>query len=683
MSAWFNLEMLTLNLIFSFMKRASFFLIILSSFMMFTQVQSQDQPKIDSLFQILRTSDQDTNKVLLLYELSREFFNSDIDRAEKYSNRALFLSQKLEYKRGIALSYNNLGIINYYKAIYNVALSYHDRSLELMSEIGDRKGMASSHNNKGAVFTQKGDYSKAIEEYLSSIQILEELDDEEGVGKSYNNIGTVYYLQGNYVQAKDYYNRALEILKKYPNQDVISDIMNNLGIISYEEGKYDESLDFHFKAKNIREQLGNQRGIASSFTNIGDVYAAEESFKSALEFQQKALAIQEELGDKKGMLSSLNGIAKVSSLTGDIEQALEYMNKVVAISSEIGAKKELRDAFNEISSMYTRRGDFQKALEYKSKYAQMKDTLFSEQTNELASSLEAKFENEKKSKEIEILKRENEIQELQLARNRTLIISGAIGLILALISIIIYARVNREKRKALEMLKTQNESIKRQKDEKEVLLKEIHHRVKNNLQVINSLIRLQCAYTDDQVALDLFDECQNRIISMALIHEKMYESSDLSNISIKEYVSELAQNLLRSYRLNQHIELKVDVSIDHLTLDTLVPLGLMLNEMISNSLKHAFNDQKEGEISVSLHRTENEMFDLVVGDNGVGLPTDFNFKSAHTLGMELIVTLTSQLDGEISRMKDREGSFFRVVFKGLEKERPDIKRAMQKEEMVA
>ena len=162
----------------------------------FNLALSQDQPKIDSLFQVLRTSKQDTNKVLLLYELSREFFNSDIVGSEKYANRALFLSQKLEYKRGIALSYTNLGIINYYKAIYNVALSYHDRSLELMEEIGDRKGMAGSHNNKGAVYTQQGDYKLAIEEYINSLHIMEEIGDKEGMGKSFNNIGLVYYLQG-------------------------------------------------------------------------------------------------------------------------------------------------------------------------------------------------------------------------------------------------------------------------------------------------------------------------------------------------------------------------------------------------------------------------------------------------------------------------------------------------------
>lgn len=644
---------------------------------------AQDQPKIDSLFQVLRTSRQDTSKVLLLYNLSREFFNSDIERAEKYSNRALFLSQKLGYKKGIAMSYNNLGIINYYKAIYNVALSYHDRSLELMSEIGDRNGMAGSHNNKGMVYTQQGDYSKAIQEYLSSLRLYEELEDNQGVGKSYNNIGTVYYLQGNYPQAKDYYNKALDILRANGDENMISGIMNNLGIIFYEEGNYDESLDYHFKAKDIREETGNQRGLSASFTNIGDVYAAEASFAMALEYQEKALQIQEELGDKKGMLSSLQGIATVHSLTNKLDEAIEFNQKVIELSSEIGAKKELQDALNSMSEVLSKRGAFEEALIYKDRYSQMKDTLYNEQTNELASNLEAKFESETKSKEIEILKKENDIQELELGRNRILIISFTIGLVLSLISVLIYARVNREKRKALELLQEQNISIKKQKDEKEVLLKEIHHRVKNNLQVINSLIRLQCAFTEDKEALELFDECQNRIISMALIHEKMYESSDLSNLNIKEYVSELAQNLLRSYRLNQRIELDVDVTIQHLSLDTLVPLGLMLNELISNSLKHGFKGRTDGLITVRLGQRSDGLFDLLIGDNGVGLPPDFSFNSAQTLGMELIVTLTSQLDGEITRLSEEDGSFFRVVFKGLEKERADIKQAMRTEKVLA
>ncbi|MDB4103980.1 tetratricopeptide repeat protein [Salibacteraceae bacterium] len=653
------------------------FFIVVAMFLWQVSV-GQDQPKIDSLFQVLRTSKQDSNKVLLLYNLSREFFNSDIDRAEKYSNRALFLSERLGYKKGIAMSYNNLGIINYYKAIYNVALTYHDRSLEIMSEIGNRKGMAGSFNNKGAVYTQQGEFALAIEQYLNSIRILEEVNDQEGVGKSYNNIGLVYYLQGNYDQAEDYYSKALEILKPLKNHSVISDIMNNLGIISFEKGEYEESLEYHFKSLDGRAGTNNQRGMATSYTNIGDVYAAKEVVDKAMEYQKKALEIQEELGDKKGMLSSIQGLARVQSLSGNSDQALKYMEDVISISSEIGAKKELRDAYNEISEIYIRKGDYKKALSFKNRYAQMKDTLFSEQTQEIATNLETKFENEKKTKEIEILQRENEIQELQLGRNRILITSFTISLVLALVSVVLYARTNRDRKKAFSLLQKQNESIKKQKEEKEVLLMEIHHRVKNNLQVINSLIRLQCAYTDDQVALDLFDECQNRIISMALIHEKMYESHDLSNVNIQEYIAELSQNLLRSYRLHKNVELDIDVSVKTLTLDTLIPLGLLLNELISNSLKHAFLDDKEdGVITVKLDRDSSSgKFVLEIGDNGIGLPNDFTFNSALTLGIELVVTLSSQLDGTIERI-EKPGSHFRIEFIGLEKERQDVKSAMQ------
>ena len=645
-------------------------------------LKSQDQPKIDSLFQVLRTSKQDINKVLLLYELSREFFNSDIVGSEKYANRALFLSEKLGYKKGIALSYSNLGIINYYKAIYGVALSYHERSLELMSEIGDRKGMAGSYNNKGAVYTQQANYSFAIEEYLSSLRIMEEIGNDEGMGKSYNNIGLVYYLQGNYPEAKNYYKKALKIFRDRDDKSRVSDILNNMGLIAYEEGDYAGSLDYHKNSLDTRKSLGNTRGQATSFTNIGDVYAATDAFDKALEYQKKALDIQEELGDKKGMLSSMRGIGTVYSMTGKQTEALEYMNQVLDLSTEIGANRELRDAYNEISNIHTDMGNFEEALKFKARYSQIKDTLFSEQTSEMASNIEAKFENEKKAKEIEILKKENEIQDLELARNRLLIIASIGGLVLAIIFIFIFARINRDKRKAMLLLQEQNENILKQKGEKEILLKEIHHRVKNNLQVINSLIRLQCAYTEDQEALDLFDECQNRIISMALIHEKMYEAHDLSNINIKEYVTQLSGNLLRSYRLNQRINQDVDISINQLSLDTLVPLGLLLNELISNSLKHAFEGREEGTITTKLSKRDDQMFELYVGDNGIGLPRDFSFKSANTLGMELIETLTDQLDGTITRMPE-EGSCFKIVFKGLEQQRADIRNAMNSESSAA
>ena len=633
------------------------------------QGQAQDQPKIDSLFQQLRTAQQDTNKVLLLHELSREFFSNDLERAMKYTNRALFLSEKLDYKKGIALSYNNLGIIHYYKAIYSQALEYHDKSLELMEELGNKKGMAGSYNNMGAVLTDQGNYPKALEVYFNSLRILEELGDKKGMAGTYNNIGNVHSYQGNYPEALKFYNKSLALNEELGDESGMANSYNNMGIIYFEEGEYDKALDYHFKSLNIRQERGDMRGVAGSYSNIGDVYKVEKEFAKALEYQQKALSIQEEIGDKKGMTYSLKGIGSIYSIQGEKNKAIRNLKRSVAIAKEIGAKAELKDAFEELALAYKQQGDYAKAFQYQEKHSALKDSLFSEETNIKTANLHAKYENEKKQKEIELLRRANEIQELELSQNRVFIYGILGGFFLILIFAFIVAKTNRERKVAFDLLSRQNDDIRKQKEEKEVLLKEIHHRVKNNLQVINSLIRIQSNYIEDSKALELFDECQTRVISMALIHEKMYESNDLAAVNIKEYITQLTNNLISTYRLKQAVDLDIRVTVKHLGINTLIPLGLLLNELISNSLKHGFPDRNEGRIMVYLDKLD-DMYQLIVGDDGVGIPADKLIVSS-TLGMELIRTLTSQLEGNIEQL-EQKGTAFKIVFEGLEKEQTEI-----------
>jgi len=633
------------------------------------QGQAQDQPKIDSLFQQLRTAQQDTNKVLLLHDLSREFFSNDLERAMKYTNRALFLSEKLDYKKGIALSYNNLGIIHYYKAIYSQALEYHDKSLMLMEELGNKKGMAGSYNNMGAVLTDQGNYPKALEVYFNSLRILEELGDKKGMAGTYNNIGNVHSYQGNYPEALSFYKKSLALNQELGDESGIANSFNNMGIIHFEEGEYDKALDYHFKSLNIRQERGDMRGVAGSYSNIGDVYKVEKEFAKALEYQQKALTIQEEIGDKKGMTYSLKGIGSIYSIQGKKVKAISNLERSVSIAREIGAKAELKDAFEELAIAYKQMGDYAKAFQYQERHSELKDSLFSEETNIKTANLQARYENEKKQKEIELLRRANEIQELELSQNRVLIYGILGGFFLILIFAFIVTKTNRERKVAFDLLSRQNDDIRKQKEEKEVLLKEIHHRVKNNLQVINSLIRIQSNYIEDSKALELFDECQTRIISMALIHEKMYESSDLAAVNIKEYITQLTNNLISTYRLKQSIDLDIRVTVKHLGINTLIPLGLLLNELISNSLKHGFPERNEGRIMVYLDKLD-DMYQLIVGDDGIGISADKMVESS-TLGMELIRTLTGQLEGKIEQI-DQPGTAFKIVFEGLEKEQTEI-----------
>jgi PAS domain S-box-containing protein len=168
--------------------------------------------------------------------------------------------------------------------------------------------------------------------------------------------------------------------------------------------------------------------------------------------------------------------------------------------------------------------------------------------------------------------------------------------------------------------------------EKEVLLREIHHRVKNNLQIISSMLNLQTNYITDEKSLAIFEESRNRVRSMALIHEKLYQNESLSSLNIKEYIIELVNNLMRSYRTNNRISAVINISDIFINTDTAIPLGLIINEIVSNSLKYAFPSQRNGKITISLNSFDNEKFQMVIEDNGVGMPEDFELKMQTHLG---------------------------------------------------
>jgi PAS domain S-box-containing protein len=199
--------------------------------------------------------------------------------------------------------------------------------------------------------------------------------------------------------------------------------------------------------------------------------------------------------------------------------------------------------------------------------------------------------------------------------------------------------------------------------EKEMLMKEIHHRVKNNLTVISSLLSLQSRYIQDDKTRSMFQESQSRARSMAMIHERLYKSDNLKSIDFGDYIGDLAEELLETYSLNNEaVKLNVDVDNEFLDVDVAVPLGIIVNEIISNALKYAFNEDKKGHITIQFHRNDEE-FILVVEDNGSGIPENFNYENSDSLGMRLINSLVEQIEGEIEVKSDADGTSFKIVFK--------------------
>lgn len=206
------------------------------------------------------------------------------------------------------------------------------------------------------------------------------------------------------------------------------------------------------------------------------------------------------------------------------------------------------------------------------------------------------------------------------------------------------------------------EAIKESLREKEALLTEIHHRVKNNMQIISSLLNLQSQYVEgDQMAADVLKESQNRVKSMAMVHEKLYQSDNLTEIKIDDYIKRLVSDLFYSYNILQdQINPLIDVEKIRFNMETAIPCGLIISELVTNSLKHAFPEKRKGEIRVSL-KILNNKYVLVVSDDGVGLPNELDFKKTNTLGLKLVDSLVNQVDGEIELDKSH-GAEFTIIF---------------------
>lgn len=209
--------------------------------------------------------------------------------------------------------------------------------------------------------------------------------------------------------------------------------------------------------------------------------------------------------------------------------------------------------------------------------------------------------------------------------------------------------------------KKAEKKIKASLREKEVLLKEIHHRVKNNMQVISSILNLQSKHIKDEQALRIFKNGQSRIRSMAMVHERLYESADLAGIDFAEYVQSTTSYLLSIHGVSGVVRLDIDIKDILLDVSTAIPCGLIINELVSNSLKYAFGDGRAGEILIKLYSDKAGKLTLIVEDDGVGFPKDVDFRKTESLGMQLVIMLVEQLGGAIELDKSK-GTAFKITF---------------------
>ncbi|MDM8517740.1 adenylate/guanylate cyclase domain-containing protein [Desulfobacterales bacterium HSG16] len=350
------------------------------------------------------------------------------------------------------------------------SVSYGKMALQQAELSGDAKDVAEALNNIGVAFKNMGDYEQAMDYYLNALKIRETLSDRKEIANSLHNVGVLYDYLLNYEKALEYYHQALTIREEIGDKKGIASSYNNIGIIHHFSEEYQKALDYYHRALNLRKQIEDKKGVGSSMNNSGAAYRALGNHKEALSYFLKAINIFKELNDTYEVANISNNIGELYLELEQYPKAEEYLKLGLSLGKKIGAKELIRESYEFFSRLHVADKDYQKALEYFKLSADVKDMIFTEENSRKIADMETKYEMEKKEKEIELLKKDNDIQQLEVGKQKLLRNSFLVGLTLVMVlALVLYNRF-RLKKKAHSELETAHSIIKEEKDKSDKLL---------------------------------------------------------------------------------------------------------------------------------------------------------------------------------------------------------------------
>ncbi|MDO9577401.1 MAG: tetratricopeptide repeat protein [Candidatus Cloacimonadales bacterium] len=638
---------------------------------------------------------------LQAYDLAQKYKNKD-EEAKAADLIGIYYRKKRDYPASLSYFQKSLEIrkilgdqeaigkalfaishVYNFQGDFNKALDTYFESLDIFYPLNNGYYISSIYNDIGICYNRLGDYQDALEYYYKALDLKEDLlkSGEEAnkikIESTLNNIGNVHLRLGEF-------DKALEIFLKFlegENDDIIqSKLLNNIGIAYQEMGDLEKALFYYQRALSLNRKLDLKDKIAASLNNIGYIYDMQKDWNTTLAYYQQALTLKEEIGDQFGIA---NGQKNVGSIFLEMKQyntALSYLRKSIELAENIGAQEILKDNYKYLSRLFHEQNNYKTAFECEQKYSAIKDSLFHESMAEKLAAIETNYMIVKAEKEKEILIKDNllykfDIQKVNLEKLRSYILVLLLLLLSMIITFAYYQKraINKilQKSKAnleievehrtIELAKTNtdllNEIEERKKaeiiitdslKEKEVMLREIHHRVKNNLQIISSILNLQTYDEIDDKSLSILENTRNRVYSMSLIHEKLYMERNLAQIEFKDYISGLLNYLLGNYQFDsKRIDVKLEIKKVFLNLDTAIPCGLLINEIFTNSIKHAFQNMEEGLVTIQMFKDKKNYFNLIIGDNGNIIHSEEELINHKSIGMQLIKLLAKQINSEL------------------------------------
>jgi two-component sensor histidine kinase len=360
-------------------------------------------------------------------------------------------------------------------------------------------------------------------------------------------------------------------------------------------------------------------------------------------------------------------LGKVYFQKKNYQKAVEYTEKGLSFSNQIGELESIKFGYENLAKIYSQSGNYKKAFESESLYKKYSDSMFNSEINNKMNQLQMNFEFERKQEILQLEQKQKDEKQFNEAKKQKILFS-IIALSLFFVSILaagIYVNL-KQHQKQKKIVEKQKEVIQNSLTEKETLLREIHHRVKNNLQIISSLLNMQSNDIEDEKILATIQEGQSRVQAMSLIHQNLYQSEHVNRVDVENYLRELVAYLSKMYRGDSDgIQVDIETKGIQFDFDTAIPLGLIVNELVSNAYKHAFKDNLNGNVWIKIRALNDVDYELKVSNNGNKLPLDFDITKSKSLGLKLVAILSKQLRGSFKNESTNDKTVCVVVFKDL------------------
>lgn len=569
-------------------------------------------------FNLLGFSQSDTIIVNLLnHKISLFDKNHQEDSVLVYAEKSLLISQNIKYNLGIAKAFGRIGTVCMHKGDYPQALNFFFKALPIFEKLQNKTGVLIQYGNIGVVYDNQNENNKALEYYFKALKISEEINDQRHASIQFCNIALVYAKEKKFKKAEAYILKALEIDKLLGDKEGIARNLINIGSLYNDQQKYLEALSYFNKAFVISQEIGDRYQIAGCLVNMATVHSVLKQFNKA----------------EKLYLQSLKAAEKVDDL--DLKSQIELL----------------------VSEFYSEVDNDKLALSHYKKYIVLRDSVYNAENTKKSVESEMNYEFDKKQTAIKFehdkvvykLESENKL-------HKQLRVFFIVSIILILALLFFAKRAYDNKKKVADYMASES-------NRKETLLQEVHHRINNNLQIISSLLTLQANSANDARLTEYLNQSQNRIQSLSVLHELLYQNDSSLQINMNEYLNKVLdfhRDILNT--LSSKVEMELNIAHASFPTKIAVPIALIVNELVINAIKYAFTDCIRGKITVTLKSLKNETntWLLSVSDTGKGLPIDTNYRK-DSLGLRLVNIMTKQIKGSLTT-SNAPGAVFEIKF---------------------